>query len=239
MNPIFDPGTSGPPQFAPGTNPSLFTGLASTGGDPGTVGGNNGQLAQTPGTNTATGGGSVPQEQFALRDQSTLGKQTPGMDRPVPGGGAAPSGWNWANLNALQNWDPAMHPGRRRPTPSIPGAGHQGPAGMDWSRYNMGGNMGNSAMGAQGNYRPVDSVGDYPWMTDKSTQWGGGPFGYLPINYQPQAFSYYNQPGVNYAPWETKYANDTWTQNYNRDDPGFINTNRLANNPNYGANLRG
>ena len=110
---------------------------------------------------------------------------------------------------------------------------------MDWSRYNAGGNMGNSAMGAQGNYRPVDAVGDYPWMTDQSTQWGGGPFGYLPINYQPQAFSYYNQPGVNYAPWETKYANDTWTQNYNRDDPGFINTNRLANNPNYGANLRG
>ena len=50
MNPIFDPGTSGAPQFVPGTNPQLFgEQLASTGGgDPGTVGG--GQVPQTPGT---------------------------------------------------------------------------------------------------------------------------------------------------------------------------------------------
>jgi len=230
MNPIFDPGTSGAPQFVPGTNPSLF------GGDPGTVGGGGGgQVPQTPGTTPATAGGGLVPNQFAARDQSHLGLQ-----RPTPtGGGAAPSGWNYQNLNALQNWDPAMHPGRRRPTPSIPGAGHQGPAGMDWSRYNAGGNMGNSAMGAQGNYRPVDAIGDYPWMTDKSTQWGGGPFGYLPINYVAQPFSYYNQAGVNYAPWETKYANDTWTQNYNRDDPGFINTQRGSRNPDYYNTLRG
>ena len=102
----------------------------------------------------------------------------------------------------------------------------------------MGGNMGNSPAGAQGRYQPVDSVGDYPWMTDTSTQWGGGPFGYLPINYQPQAYSYY-QNTQNLAPWEQKYMQDTWTQNYDRNQPEFVNTNRLANDPNYGANLRG
>ena len=207
MNPIFDPGTSGAPQFVPGTNPSLF------GGDPGTVGGGGG--------GATAGGGGVP-NQYAARDQTSLG--LPGLPRPTPAPGGQQYAYDPSNLAAMAAWNPAAHPGRRAPTVGSYRPSHQGPAGMDWSRYNAGGNMGNSAMGAQGNYRPVDAVGDYPWMTDQSTQWGGGPFGYLPINYQPQNFGYYNQPGVNYAPWETKYATDTFTQNYAPQQPGYINT---------------
>ena len=98
---------------------------------------------------------------------------------------------------------------------------------------------------------------EYPWTQDTSVQWGGGPGGYLPIGYQPQSFGYYAQAdqggnvaqgpysvqGANgrwrpvggyaqMAPWEQRYARDTWTQNYDPNQPGYINTRNPGNYPN-------
>ena len=259
MNPIFDPGTSGAPQFVPGTNPQLFDDSPRVrGGDPGTVGGGGGQLAQTPGTGSppATAGG----ESRRVSRESTGG----GGSRPdatpfgwlgnanaqhwaapswyTPPPAVKPTGWEASNYAAAAAWDPAMHPGRSRPQPTPYRAGHVTPAGMDWTRYANAGNMGMSAPGSRtatgnlANY-PADTM-DMPWMADPSVQWGGGQYGYLPIGYQAQNYNYYaNTP--NLAPWEQKYFQDTWTQNLDRNQPGFVNTNRLANDPNYGANLRG
>ena len=134
-------------------------------------------------------------------------------------------------------------------------------------RYYGGGNIGQSAPGSKsptGN--PVDPKGlfgfqgtydqwraeqakENPWMEDTSIQWGGGPSGYLPIGYQAQPLSYYQQadaggnvaqgpftqqgahgrwrPSGGYAqmaPWEQRYAADTWTQNFAPGEPGYINT---------------
>jgi hypothetical protein len=162
--------------------------------------------------------------------------------RPTPTGGQ-PYANDPSNVAAMAAWDPAMHPGRRRPNQGVMRPTHQGAIGYDWNRYLQGGNIGQSAPGSRSptGAMPVDNVSDYPWMQDTSTQWGGGPFGYLPIGYQPQAYNYYSQnmPGGHLAPWEEKYFQDTWTQNFDKDQPGFVNTGRLANNPNYGANLRG
>ena len=75
-------------------------------------------------------------------------------------------------------------------------------------------------------------------MSDTSITWGGGPNGYLPLNYQPQSREYYSGPGVygpaqqtangrwyspmvQRAPWEDAYARDTWTQNYDPSKPGY------------------
>jgi hypothetical protein len=81
-------------------------------------------------------------------------------------------------------------------------------------------------------------------MSDTSIQWGGGPHGYLPIGYQAQPFAYYASGGGGpshlqsngrwspqstpnqLAPWEYKYMQDTWTQNFNPNEPGYINTRR-------------
>ncbi len=123
--------------------------------------------------------------------------------------------------------------------PGLTNPNHLGAIGTDYSRYAMGGNIGNSLAGAKGNYQPVDSVGDYAWMQDPSIQWGGGPFGYLPINYQPQSYDYYSTNMNQLAPWEYKYFNDTFTQNYDPSQPGYVDTQRAANDPNYRANLRG
>jgi hypothetical protein len=108
---------------------------------------------------------------------------------------------------------------------------HQGAIGYDWSRYNQGGNLGMSAPGSRsptGNpaFTSADPNYEYkPWMADTSVQWGGGPHGYLPIGYQGQDFSYY-QNAQNLAPWEQQYMQDTWTQNFDPNSPtgGYINT---------------
>jgi hypothetical protein len=132
---------------------------------------------------------------------------------------------------------------RGRPIPGWTNPNHQGAIGTDYSRYAMGGNIGNSAPGSRSptGAMPVDHAGDYPWMSDSSIQWGGGPYGYLPIGYQPQSFNYYSQNdlGGHLAPWEYKYWKDTWTQNLDKDQPGFVNTQRGSRDPNYYGNLRG
>lgn len=103
-------------------------------------------------------------------------------------------------------------------------------APAQYSQYYGGGNIGQSAPGSRsptGNPAniPADAA-DYPWMQDQSIQWGGGPYGYLPIGYQPQNYDYYSQGnyGGHLAPWEYKYWQDTWTQNYDPNQPGYINT---------------
>ena len=137
-----------------------------------------------------------------------------------------------------------MHPGRSRPTEHVYRPGHQvaQPFGLgwDWSKYAMGGNLGNSQAGARGHYEPVaaDPTGYHPWMADTSIQWGGGPGGYLPIDYQPQSYAYY-QSGAQLAPWEGQYAKDTWTQNFDKNAPGFVNTQRGSRDPDYYNTLRG
>jgi hypothetical protein len=102
--------------------------------------------------------------------------------------------------------------------------------------------MGASAPGSRS---PTGNLANYPqdttpydWMTDTRVQWGGGPGGYLPIGYQPQNYNYYANT-QNLAPWEQRYFADTWTQNYDPNQPGYVDTQRLANDPTYGANLRG
>ena len=220
MNPAFDPFNPMDPRTT-GVAGQLATGMGAGGGGVPNQYANRVATQDTPSLAFARSGQSIDN---LGSNQSLAGTQFDASQqlaqRPAPTGGMP-------QLNA-----------RGRPIPGWTNPNHQGPIGMDWSRYAMVGNMENSLVGAQGRYQPVDSVGDYPWMTDTSTQWGGGPFGYLPINYQPQAYSYY-QNTQNLAPWEQKYMQDTWTQNYDRNQPGFVNTNRLANDPNYGANLRG
>jgi hypothetical protein len=128
--------------------------------------------------------------------------------------------------------------------------------------YFAGGNIGQSATGAKsptGNpaQYPADfNANEYPWMADQSIQWGGGPFGYLPIGYQPKSYDYYSQhmtqlarprqgaqnragiplqdPGAYapLAPWEQRYFQDTWTQNYDPNQPGYIDTGHPENWPN-------
>jgi hypothetical protein len=128
--------------------------------------------------------------------------------------------------------------------------------------YFAGGNVGQSAPGAKsptGNpaQYPADfNAAEYPWMADQSIQWGGGPFGYLPIGYQPKSYDYYSQhmtqlarprqgaqnragiplqnPGAYapLAPWEQRYFQDTWTQNYDPNAPGYIDTGHPENWPN-------
>jgi hypothetical protein len=106
------------------------------------------------------------------------------------------------------------------------------PTGLD--RYFGSGNIGQSQAGSTGPFRynpvPTDNNNDYPWMQDQSIQWGGGPHGYLPLDYQPQNFDYYAQGnyGSHLAPWEYKYWKDTWTQNYDPNAPGFANTRNPA-----------
>ena len=106
-----------------------------------------------------------------------------------------------------------------------------------------------SQFGFQGDYNQWRGAmaQENPWMEDTSVQWGGGPSGYLPIGYQAQPYSHYQasaggnvaqgpwaqaangrwRPSGGYAqlaPWEQKYAQDTWTQNYDPQQPGYINT---------------
>ena len=198
MNPIFDPGTSGAPQFVPGTSPQLFSAqLASTGGgDPGTVGGGGGWRWKASWRHGNPGESAGPaisptQQQLAAAPARPLGGQF--------GGSANAS--NHSRRRSLGSRD-ALREGVGRHPGLVIARNHQGAIGTDYSRYAMGGNIGNSAAGAQGRYQPVDSVGDYPWMQDQNIQWGGGPFGYLPINYQPQAADYYSTNQNQLAPWE-------------------------------------
>ena len=89
---------------------------------------------------------------------------------------------------------------------------------------------------------------EFPWMEDKSIQWGGGTGsqGWLPAGYVPQSPEYYQSAyggkvggtsvqdprtgrwmvvgGHELAPWEYKYAQENWTQNYDPNQPGYINT---------------
>jgi len=261
MNPIFDPGTSGAPQFVPGNNPGLYTGLASTGGDPGTVGGGPGQLAQTPGT--PAGGSGVPEA-----DQQHLASPGGPSTRPAPTGGqqqlGAPSWYtpppmvarpgNPARAAYIANWDPnaPQNTGRRRPAPDRARGPIQSP--YDWSRYTNFGGIGNSnpalaqfsdpawhpaaqpgANAAQGQTYDQwrqEMAATHPWMNDTSVMWGGGSQGYLPINYQPHDIRYYmNTP--NLAPWEGAYFGDTWTQNIQPDKPGYWDPQRVQNDPSY------
>jgi hypothetical protein len=254
MNPIFDPGTSSSPQFVPGTNPQLFAAPQSLGGgDPGTVGGGGGQLAQTPGTTPATAGGSgVPGQSGGAGSRpsptpagwlgNTNAQHWAAPSWYTPPAAMKPTGWEASNFAAAAAWDPAMHPGRSRPQPTSYRAGHVTPAGFDWTRFANAGNMGASAPGSRS---PTGNLANYPqdttpydWMADTSVQWGGGPGGYLPIGYQAQNYDYYRNTN-NLAPWEQRYAADTWTQNYDPSQPGYFDTRRLANDPTYGANLRG
>src|SRR4030095_1880868 len=157
--------------------------------------------------------------------------------RPVTGGGtplapqlmaAQGTSGQLAQRPAPQAGSPAV----ARPRPQFPG----------------GGNIGNSAPGSRSptgslpEYPAGFNAAEYPWMSDTSIQWGGGPHGYLPIGYQAQPFAYYASGGGGpshlqsngrwspqstpnqLAPWEYKYFQDTWTQNYDPNEPGYINT---------------
>jgi len=182
-----------------------------------------------PGTNfTGTAGGYVPTEQFTNRvpthmneslrlaqtRDASVGDGSPAGPRPIPG----PS---------VPNLNTGRAPTGGAPSPAPAPTGNWTPPSQ-YSRYFGGGNIGQSAPGSRSTTgaMPVDNVGEYPWMQDQSIQWGGGPFGYLPIGYVPQNFDYYSQGnyGGHLAPWEYKYMQDTFTQNYNPNDPGYINT---------------
>jgi hypothetical protein len=119
---------------------------------------------------------------------------------------------------------------RGRPIPGWTNPNHLGAIGYDWNRYAQGGNLGTSRdsnrtpTGNLATYPAEFNAAEYPWMSDTSVNWGGGPFGYLPIGYQAQNADYYQQNMQNLAPWEQKYYTDTFTQNYDPNAPGYINT---------------
>lgn len=210
---------------------------------------------------SGAGGSGVPEAQQQHLAQSPApqgGSPAVGnMDRPTPFGmpswwhqpaPTAPTGPTASNQAAMAAWDPAAHPGRRAPTmPGWTNPNHQGAIGFDWSRYNQGGNLGNSnpalakysdpawtppgeqesfsGRGVTYNDWRAQMAQENPWMSDTNVVWGGGSQGYLPIDYQAQNYNYY-QNAQNLAPWEQRYMQDTWTQNFDPNSPsgGYINT---------------
>jgi hypothetical protein len=251
MNPAF----SGDP-LRPNTTPGLATSLMSLDVDPGLSGGGGGGGggAIDPTTGATTGGtGGTGGSPTVARP----GSNAPSWYTPPPMV-ARPGDPNRAAY--IANWDPnaPQNVGRRRPAADR----ERGPiaSGFDWTRFANTGNLGGSdphlakfsdpawhppgepgstaAQGVSYDDWRASMAQENPWMADTSVIWGGGSGGYLPIDYQAQNYRYY-QNTPNLAPWEQKYMQDTWTQNYDRNQPGFVNTNRLDNDPNDAANLRG
>lgn len=171
---------------------------------------------------------------------------------------------NWQGPSAEQ--PPEQSPPEEQPPP-------ENDPYAQYSQYYQGGNIGNSAMSDRyadpawhppGQPESSSASGQtyeqwrqemaqrYPWMNDTNIVWGGGPEGYLPINYQAQDLDYYRQataggnvntspwvqkdigggrmrwvpsgPTSQMAPWELAYMKDTWTQNYDPNAPGYFNT---------------
>ena len=228
MNPAYDPYNPMDPRPSPGSG-GVAGAIAAGGGDVPNQYDNRVATHDTPSLQFARSGQSIEN----LGPQSLAGTQFDASQqlaqRPVPTGGQP----------MLDSQGQPRLNSRGRPITGWTNPNHQGAIGYDWNRYAQGGNLGTSRTsdrtptGNLATYPGGFNAAEYPWMSDTSVNWGGGPFGYLPIGYQAQDYRYYQNNMQNLAPWEQKYFNDTWTQNYDKDQPGFINTQRTSRYPDY------
>ena len=209
MNPTFDPFdpmAQRPPGFVPSNDPSLFgTGGGGTGG--GGTGGTGTGGTGTGGTGTGGAGGSPPSAANAPKGAAPPPTYAQQYAKYYQGG----------NIGQSQNFAKASQPGWH-------------PEGQPENTYNQ----------TYDQWR-ADMAQRYPWMENTSVVWGGGPGGYLPVDYQYQNADYYSGPGIygprqqahngrwfspiTYrAPWEDLYASERWTQNFDPQGAGFIDT---------------